>query len=61
MCVTICWRFCLNSVVVAGYDNQIQTKHTAQWGIQIAKMFFSNTLQQTNHACRRIKTCKLQT
>ncbi|WP_334298027.1 DUF6783 domain-containing protein [Blautia faecis] len=51
----------MNSVVVAGYDNRIQTKHTAQWGIQIAKMFFSNTLQQTNHACRRIKTCKLQT
>ena len=40
MCVTICWRFCLNSVVVASYDNRIQTKYTAQWGIQIAESLF---------------------
>lgn len=40
MCVTICGRFCPGEVVVAGYDNRIQAKYTAQWGVQIAKMFF---------------------
>ena len=42
MCVTICGRFCPGEVVVAGYDNRIQAKYTAQWGVQIAKMFFKH-------------------
>jgi len=40
MCVTICGRFCLDSVAVAGYDNRIRAKYTAKWGVQIAGMIF---------------------
>ena len=51
MCVTICGRFCPGEVVVTGYDNRIQAKYTAQWGVQIAKMFFqTRSSKQITHA-----------
>ena len=40
MCVTICGRFCPDEGVVAGYNNRIQAKYTAKWGVQIAGMIF---------------------
>ncbi|MCI6303860.1 MAG: hypothetical protein MR652_12025, partial [Blautia sp.] len=40
MCVTICGRFCSDEGIVAGYDNQIRAKYTANWGVQIAGMIF---------------------
>ncbi|MFR5940327.1 MAG: DUF6783 domain-containing protein, partial [Ruminococcus sp.] len=36
MCVTFCWRFCLDEGVVEGSDNRIRAKYTAKWGVQIA-------------------------
>ena len=51
MCVTICGRFCPDEGVVAGYGNRIQAKYTAQWGVQIAKMFFqTRSSKQITHA-----------
>ncbi|WP_334285155.1 DUF6783 domain-containing protein [Ruminococcus sp. 1001136sp1] len=51
MCVTICGKFCPGEVVVTGYDNRIQAKYTAQWGVQIAKMFFqTRSSKQITHA-----------
>ena len=50
MCVTICGKFCPGEVVVAGYDNRIQAKYTAKWGVQIAGMIF-----QTDSSTSKIK------
>ena len=40
MCVTVCGKFVLDEGIVAGYDNRIQDKGSAKWGVQIAGMFF---------------------
>ena len=40
MCATICGRFRLNEVGVAGYVNRMKAKYTAKWGVQIAGMIF---------------------
>ncbi|WP_342981150.1 MULTISPECIES: DUF6783 domain-containing protein [unclassified Ruminococcus] len=37
--------FCPDKVAAAGCGNQIRTKCTAKWGVQIGGMLFSNTLQ----------------
>ena len=54
MCVTLCGRFCPNEGVVAGYDNRIQVKYTAKWGVQIAGMIFKQALgfNRPSHFCR---------
>ena len=38
MCVTVCGKFVPDEGVVAGYDNRIQDKSPAKWGVQIAGM-----------------------
>nr|WP_308768399.1 DUF6783 domain-containing protein [Blautia faecis] len=40
-------RFRPNSVVVASCDNRIQTKYTAKFGTQIARMIFKYMSQFT--------------
>ena len=50
MCITICGRFYLNEGGVAGYVNQMKSKYTINWGVQIAGMIFqtrSNFIQNS--------------
>ncbi|WP_416386066.1 DUF6783 domain-containing protein [Blautia faecis] len=47
MCIIIYGRFRPNSVVVASCDNRIQTKYTAKFGTQIARMIFKYMSQFT--------------
>ena len=38
MCVAVCGKFVPDEGVVSDYDNRIQDKSPAKWGVQIAGM-----------------------
>ena len=56
MCVTICGRFCTNEGGVAGYDNRIWAKDTANWDVQIAGMIFQTRSRITASENIAVKT-----